>query len=126
MRILEAIGDRLKTFGDILAYGGYFFVTDDKLTYDEKEFAKRLGTPESKELLRRFSEKLSALESFDLKSLEDCLKAFITEAGIKIGDLIHGLRLATTGQPVGPGVYDCLEILGKESVLKRIEIALAR
>lgn len=126
LRILEAIGDRLKTYGDILAYGNYFFVADDQLTYDEKEFAKRLGAPEAKELLRKFAGKLATLPVFDLASLEECLKGFVAEAGIKIGDIVHGLRLATTGQPVGPGVYDCLEILGKEEVLRRIEIALAR
>lgn len=126
LRIVEAIGDRLKTFGDILAYGGYFFVADDKLGYDEKEFAKRLASPEAKDLLARFAGKLQALPSFDLQSLEVCLKEFVTDAGIKIGDIVHGLRLATTGQAVGPGVYDCLEILGKEPVLRRIEIALTR
>lgn len=126
IRILEAIGDRLKTFGDILAYGNYFFVADDQLVYEEKEFAKRLGTPESKEILRRFSEKLAAMESFDVAALEECLKSYVAEAGLKIGDIVHGLRLATTGQAVGPGVYDCLEILGKEAVLRRIGIALQR
>lgn len=126
LRILEAIGDRLKTYGDILAYASYFFLADDKLVYDEKEFAKRLGKPESRELLRRYAEKLAALESFDLVTLEESLKSFIAEAGVKIGDIIHALRLATTGQAVGPGVYDCLEILGKRAVLKRIEIALNR
>jgi glutamyl-tRNA synthetase len=126
LRIVEAIGDRLKTFGDILAYGNYFFVADDQLTYDDKEFSKRLGSSEAKALLRRYAEKLASLETFDVASLEESLKGFVTEAGIKIGDIVHGLRLATTGQAVGPGVYDCLEILGKESVLRRIEIALHR
>ncbi|MFM8220323.1 MAG: hypothetical protein ACKOJF_15520 [Planctomycetaceae bacterium] len=39
------------------------------------------------------------------------------------GDLIHALRLATTGQPVGPGVYDCLVLLGPEKTLARLERA---
>jgi glutamyl-tRNA synthetase len=43
---------------------------------------------------------------------------------VNTGDLIHALRLATTGQPVGPGVYDCLVLLGKERSLARIATAV--
>ena len=39
-RIVEASGDRLKMAGDILAYADFFFVPDDKLAYDEKDFAQ--------------------------------------------------------------------------------------
>ena len=40
--------------------------------------------------------------------------------------LIHALRLSTTGQAVGPGVYDCLALLGKERSLARIDAALVK
>ncbi len=51
----------------------------------------------------------------------------LTEAeGIKIGDIVHTLRVAVTGKSVGPGVYDCLALLGKEVCLKRIDKALAK
>src|SRR6476620_5002825 len=50
-RIVEASGDRLKTAGDILAYADFFFVPDDKLAYDEKDFQKRVAPPQAKELL---------------------------------------------------------------------------
>jgi glutamyl-tRNA synthetase len=52
------------------------------------------------------------------------LHEFVASEGIKTGDIIHAARLATTGKPVGPGLYDCLEILGKETCLKRIDKAL--
>ena len=44
-RIIEASGDRLKIAGDILAYADFFFVPDDLLTYDEKDFDKRVSPP---------------------------------------------------------------------------------
>ena len=40
--------------------------------------------------------------------------------------LDHALRLAVTGKPVGPGVYDCLAILGKDACLVRMERTLAK
>jgi glutamyl-tRNA synthetase len=56
--------------------------------------------------------------------LEEALKKFVEDHGIKIGDIVHALRVAVTGKSVGPGVYDCLAILGREACLKRIERAL--
>ena len=49
----------------------------------------------------------------------------VVTRGVKSGDMIHALRVSTTGVQVGPGVFDCLAILGKNEVVKRIENALA-
>ena len=43
---------------------------------------------------------------------------------MKGGDLNHALRVATTGVMIGPGVFECLAILGKDETLRRIETAL--
>jgi glutamyl-tRNA synthetase len=125
-RIVEASGDRLKTAGDILAYADFFFVPDDKLTYDDKDFQKRVAPPQARELLQKFSGVLATVEPFEVGPLEEALKRFIEEQGIKIGDIVHALRVAVTGKSVGPGVYDCLAILGREATLARIERALNR
>ena len=59
-------------------------------------------------------------------TLEEALKKFVEAQAIKIGEIVHTLRIAVTGKSVGPGVYDCLAILGRESCLARIDRALAR
>jgi glutamyl-tRNA synthetase len=125
-RIVEASGDRLKTAGDILNYADFFFVPDDQLTYDEKDFQKRVAPLQAKELLTKFRSVLASADPFEVGPLEDGLKKFVEEHGIKIGDIVHALRVAVTGKSVGPGVYDCLAILGRESCLRRIDAALRR
>jgi glutamyl-tRNA synthetase len=45
---------------------------------------------------------------------------------VQIGQIIHVLRVAVTGKAVGLGMFETLEILGRQSVLARIEQALAR
>jgi len=124
-RIVDAAGDRLKVFGDILAYADFFFLSDEAMPYDEKDFQKRVAAPGAKDLLTRFSERLKTVEPFEVGPLEEALKAFVEEQGIKIGDIVHALRVAVTGKSVGPGVYDCLAILGRDSTLRRIERAIA-
>ncbi|MCH8891660.1 MAG: hypothetical protein IH827_11380 [Myxococcales bacterium] len=45
---------------------------------------------------------------------------------VKLGNVIHALRVSVTGKPQGPGMFECLVQLGKESCLRRIDRALAR
>jgi glutamyl-tRNA synthetase len=124
-RIIEAAGDRLKVAGDILAYADFFFVGDDQLAYDEKDFEKRVKKDGAKELLAKFKDKLVAVEPFNVQTTEAMMHHFLEEQQIKIGDIVHAVRVAVTGKGVGPGLYDCLELIGKESCLKRIDRALA-
>ena len=123
-RILEAAGDRIKVAGDILDYAD-FYVADERLSYDEKTVEKRLRKPEdARTLLTEFRTRLATLENFETEQLEKCLKDFVAAKEIKIGQIIHALRVAVTGKPVGFGVFETLAILGRDRCLARIDRAL--
>jgi len=121
--VIAALGDRLKIFSDILD-ADYFF--RDDFSYDEKMFQKRVRKEGIPALLNEFAARIQSLDPFTVEALESALANFATEKGVSSGDLIHALRLTTTGSPVGPGVYDCLVLLGKEKSLARIEKSLKR
>jgi len=124
--ILQAAGERIQVAGDVLDYA-YFFVPDDELAYDEKAVQKRLRKPaEAGELLGRFRDRLAAAESFDPETLDKLLHAFVESEEIKIGQIIHAIRVAVTGKAIGFGLFESLAILGKESCLARIDRALGR
>ena len=123
--IVEAAGDRIKVAGDIVDYGD-FFTPDAELAFDEKAFEKRLRRPEDAvPLLKKFRDALTETEAFDAESLDRLLHEFVEAEGIKIGQIIHAIRVATTGKAVGFGMFDTLAILGKQSCLARIDRALA-
>lgn len=125
-RILEAADDRVKVAGDILDYAD-FFLPDDQLPYDEKAFEKRLRKPpESVQLLTKFKDRLSAAEPFEAETLDKLLHGFVDEEGIKIGQIIHAIRVAVTGKAVGFGLFDTLAILGRDRSTARIDRALSR
>ncbi|QDU43137.1 Glutamate--tRNA ligase 1 [Symmachiella dynata] len=125
-RLIAAVADRLKVFSDILDYEE-FFVADDALQYDEKAFAKRITKPEDAvDLLTKFQPVLETVEPFDAANLETALKSFVEEQDTKIGRIIHALRIAVTGKPAGPGMFDCLELLGRERCVSRITLVLSR
>jgi glutamyl-tRNA synthetase len=123
--ILTAAGDRFAVGGDILAYA-YFFQPDDEIVYDEKAFEKRLRKPtEAAELLAGYRGRIADSDTFDANNLETLTAAFVEERAIKLGQIIHAVRVAVTGVAVGFGLYETLEILGKPCTLSRIDRALA-
>ncbi|MFN8857641.1 MAG: glutamate--tRNA ligase [Planctomycetaceae bacterium] len=120
-QVVTSLGDRLKVFSDILG-AGFFF--RDEYPVDQKNFDKRVKKEGIPGHLTAFAARLNSLEPFTVPALEQLLPAYCEEVGLNTGDLIHALRLATTGQPVGPGVYDCLVLLGKDRSLSRIAAAV--
>ncbi len=123
-RVIAAAGDRIKTTGDILMFSE-FFVADDALPCSGAEFDKQIKAQGAAELLRDFALRLETVGTFEPATLENELKAFVAERGLKVGQLIHPLRLAVTGRTVGLGLYDALAILGRERSLARIKRAIA-
>jgi glutamyl-tRNA synthetase len=123
--ILTAAGDRIKAAGDVTNYTE-FFVPDDQLPYDDRAFDKHLRRPGAADLLREYRERLGAAEPFDAPTLERVTHDFVTAKGIKIGEIIHAIRVSVTGKTIGLGLFDCLVILGRASSLARIDRALEK
>jgi glutamyl-tRNA synthetase len=123
--ILDAAGDRIKVSGDILEFED-FFVDDGELAYDETAFEKRLRKPEeAAALLSGFRAALAAADDFSAGALESLMRGFVEEREIKLGQIIHAVRVAATGKGVGFGLFETLEVLGREQVLARCDRALA-
>jgi glutamyl-tRNA synthetase len=123
-RIVEALGDRLKVFGDILLQAGFFF--GEEVAFDDKAFTKRVMAPGAAERLADFRGWLAAREAFDAATLERELHELLAARGWAMGDIVHAVRVAVTGTAIGPGLFDAISIVGKELSLRRIDRALAK
>jgi len=123
--LIQAAGERIKVAGDILDYDE-LFTPDQDLAYDEKAFEKRLvKPPEAAELLAAMRGELAATGSFEADALEQMFHRFVEQRAIKLGQIIHAVRVAVTGKAVGFGMFDILALLGRKRVLARIDRALA-
>ena len=118
--IVAACAERIKIFSDILQYP-YFF-RDPVL--DPALVEKRVKKPGMPEILRDFAAEIRSVETWDVAALEPKTKAFCEARGVKLGDLNHAVRVATTGVMIGPGVFDLLAILGRDETLRRIASAI--
>jgi glutamyl-tRNA synthetase len=123
-RIVEALGDRIKVFGDILLQAPFFF--GDEVTFDDKAFAKRVLAPGAADRLADYRGWLADQTAFDAPSLEKGTQDLMAAKGLGLGDIVHAVRIAVTGLPVGPGLFDTLAVLGKEACLRRIDRTLAK
>jgi nondiscriminating glutamyl-tRNA synthetase len=121
--VIVALGDRLKVFSDIVSLGRYFFT--ETLTHDPDAVKKRLRKEGVATILAELDEVLANVEPYDLATLEGAIRAYAESHGHPMGQVVNPLRVATTGQGVGPGLYDCLVILGRDSCRARIAATLA-
>lgn len=117
-RVVELAGDRLKIAGDIIDFD-YCFV--DEFEVDAKAYDKRIARDDqARRWLPRISDAIGEVEPFEAPAIEACVKGFCEREGIKLGQIIHALRVATTGRPGGFGMFETLEVIGKDRTRKRI------
>lgn len=116
--------DRLKVAGDILQFGD-FFCNDGDLVFEEKPFQKRMVKPaEAEHRLREYLKVLSSFDDFETASLKQMTVDFCESMGIGLKDIVHAIRVSATGKAAGFGLFESMEVLGKESTLRRCEMAL--
>jgi len=76
-------------------------------------------------LLSAFRDELATTEPFTARRLDELMHQFVDTREIKIGQIVHAVRVAVTGKAVGFGMFETLEILGQQRSLSRIDRALA-
>jgi glutamyl-tRNA synthetase len=94
-----------------------------EIVMDEKARIKHL-TPDVAPLLSELTGRLQSVEPFTHDELAKVFNALVAEKGIKLGKLAQPVRVALTGGTVSPGIFEVLEVMGKEKAIKRIEAAI--
>jgi len=97
----------------------------DPTDYDPDGLKKHIK-PDSDRHVRDLVARLEALSEWTAASTEAALRAAAEAAGVSAGKLIHPVRLALTGVTVGAPLFDVVELLGKETSLRRLRAFLAR
>jgi nondiscriminating glutamyl-tRNA synthetase len=118
VHIIEAAGDRIKLFSDLVQFAGPLLRKDP--LYDAAAVEKSVKP--AIELLRGFHAKLATIEPFDAHTLEKLLRDHATEAGQKSNALVAAVRVAITGVSVGFGLYETMLILGRDETLRRLAL----
>jgi glutamyl-tRNA synthetase len=121
LKVIEAMKERVSFVKEFIEKSSYFFEAPDE--YDESAVSKR-WKDKSSELMKKLIEKFQMLEKPAKEDYENALKETAIELRVGNRQLIHPLRLAVSGMGAGPGVFDIVDIIGKEETIKRINKAI--
>ena len=119
--VVALFKDRSRRIGEIAENSRYCFV--DPAEYDPALVRKHFR-PGAESLLASIAEAFAALPAFSLQTLEDTVRELAERQGLSAGKLIHPIRLAVSGVGQGPGLFELLEVLGRETVLRRLAAAV--
>ena len=119
--VVALLKSRAQTVADLVDLSSYFFEFDGK--YDPKAEQKQFK-PDTADLLEELAARYEKLERFDHDSIEAVLTGLAAERQLKNAALIHPTRLAVSGRPQGPGLYEMLAVMGQPIVVDRIKKAV--
>lgn len=115
--VCKLMQSRTKTFSDVAAWE-YFFV--EMPSYDEKVCGKQFKDASVRDALDTLAKQFAELPEFSAAAIEATLNAVTDSLGMGHGKLNQPLRAAVTGTGVGAGIYETVEIIGRELTLKRM------
>lgn len=113
-KVIKTLQIRSKTLCE-MADGALFYYQDD-IAYDDNAADKFLK-PEAAEPMALLTEKINAMTTFREKDLEDVFRHVMEATGLKLGKIAQPVRVALTGKTASPGIFEIIEVMGKEKVV---------
>ena len=118
LKAMPALKERAKTLIELID-GAHFIFADRPLALDPK--AQALLTPENRKLIGQLHSALEKVETWSGASTEAALRAFAEENSLKLGAVAQPLRATLTGRTTSPGIFEVLDVLGRQESLGRLK-----
>lgn len=115
-KVISLFQGRILKLSDLVDWSRFCFYDDFSYSEDTKGILERDLSKEVKALIER----LNAIGDFNTEAIEKEFRATIGDLGLKVKDLVHPTRIALTGKRVGPGLFETMEVLGKDKVSQRL------
>jgi glutamyl-tRNA synthetase len=114
-RIAPLVQEKLTRFGEFPRRANFYFKDDV-----EPEDPSVLEP----DVLTRAHAALGELERWDAAAIEASLRKLADDLGLKAGQAFQPIRMAVTGSKISPGLFESLELLGREKTLRRLSRAV--
>ncbi|HEY4086048.1 MAG TPA: glutamate--tRNA ligase [Bryobacteraceae bacterium] len=123
LQITPLIQERIRLLRDVQEVADFFFA--EPKPYDPAELIPKKG--DAALAARVLQKALEVLPNADFThdGLEAALRGASTDLGVKAGQMFEPIRVAVCGRKTAPPLFGTLEVLGRETCLRRIERALA-
>jgi glutamyl-tRNA synthetase len=125
LRITPLIRERIKLLRDVLTVADFFFA-DELPPFDTAELIPKKGDAAlALRVLERATEVLATAD-FTHDGLEGSLRTAAEGLGIKAGQMFEPIRVAVCGRKTAPPLFGTLEVLGRDTCIKRIHRAIVK
>jgi glutamyl-tRNA synthetase len=114
---LSTVKEKVKQFTEVKTFADFYFLSEVEI----EPISRQDLTAENRRIIEAVRAALLNHDNFAVDSLNAITKGVAADLGVKIGLVVHPLRLACTGRTVGPSLYHLMQVLGKERVLPRLE-----
>jgi glutamyl-tRNA synthetase len=122
-KALVTLQERAQTLVELVESGRYYFT--DELSIDTTAAGKFL-TPAIAEPLRSVREACATLAPWTVDNLTAAFNDVLAKHELKLGKIAQPVRVAVTGGTASPGIFEVLEVLGRDRTIARLDSALAR
>lgn len=121
-RVVATLKPRAQTLVEMAEKARFYF--QDPRPYDPQA-AKKFLTPDIAPVLQEIIRRLEELPTLAEENLAQLFADLQQQTGRKLVALAQPVRVALTGKTVSPGLYEIMNILGKDAVISRLRAALA-
>ena len=115
--IMDLLKERIALTTEVPDLVDYFY--GGSLDYDEAEFEKQFGKEFVRENFPELVERLTALPEWTEATIEEAVRGLAAEKEKGARHLIHPLRFAVTGRTVSAGLFETMQLLGRDRSLLR-------
>ncbi|MBL7031986.1 MAG: glutamate--tRNA ligase [Nitrospira sp.] len=120
-KAIDTLKERAKTMLELSASLRYYIAED--VVFDDKAKNKFLNE-KSHDMLVELKDGLTAMSDFTTKEIEKLFNSIIEKHEVKLGKLAQPVRVALTGGTQSPGIFEVIDVLGREKTIKRLERAV--
>ena len=120
-KVIASLKERCRTLIEFTSAARYFFSEDVET---DPEAAKKFLIPENRGVIEDVLKGMESIPSLSETDIDGLFKAIMSNKGLKMGQVAQPVRVALTGRAVSPGIFEVIDILGKDKVVRRLRTAI--
>ena len=122
-QLVVLVKERAKTLVEMVDWVKPYF---GQAVVFEEEAARKFLTPAMAPVLQKLLARFESFPSFSKQTWEESFKKLVEEEGIKMGQLAQPVRVALTGRTASPGLFEVMDVLGRDRTLFRLRQGIER
>ena len=116
-KVIISLRERCRTLTEFASAARYFLLEDVEM---DPEAAKKFLIPQNRPALEDVLKGIEALPVLSENDVDTLFKSIMANKGLKMGQVAQPVRVALTGRTVSPGIFEVIDILGREKVVRRL------